>query len=56
VSSWPSSASCTPWPGSALVNLVFLPAVPGWSMVAIGFDVLVIYAVTVHGDALLADR
>ena len=36
----------------ALVNLVFLPAAPSWSLMAIAFDVLVIYAVTVHGDAL----
>ena len=40
----------------AVVNLVFLPAAPSWSLVAIAFDVLVIYAVTVHGDALPSDR
>ncbi|MGY1609453.1 DUF7144 family membrane protein [Geodermatophilus sp. SYSU D00700] len=35
---------------SALVHLVFLPAYPFWSAMVIAFDVLVIYAVTVHGE------
>ena len=38
--------------GSALVNLGFLAAAPVMSAVVIGFDVLVIYAVTVHGGEL----
>jgi hypothetical protein len=38
--------------GSALVNLGFVAAAPGMSAVVIGFDVLVIYAVTVHGGEL----
>jgi len=38
--------------GSALVNLGFLVATPVMSAVVIGVDVLVIYAVTVHGGEL----
>jgi hypothetical protein len=34
---------------SALVNLTFLPAQPFWSLVFITVDVLVIYALIVHG-------
>ena len=35
---------------SALVNLAFLSAYPLWSAIMIAVDVLVIYAVTAHGD------
>jgi len=35
--------------GSALVNIAFLSAYPIWSTIMISFDVLVIWAVTVHG-------
>jgi hypothetical protein len=34
---------------SALANLVFIEAYPIWSIIIITVDVLVIYAVTVHG-------
>jgi hypothetical protein len=34
---------------SALANLAFLPAYPIWSVIIIATDVLVIYALTVHG-------
>jgi hypothetical protein len=34
---------------SALVNLVFLTAYPIWSLIVIALDVIVIYALTVHG-------
>jgi hypothetical protein len=34
---------------SAIVNLAFLAAYPVWSVIIIAFDVLVIYAVAVHG-------
>ncbi|HEY5985062.1 MAG TPA: hypothetical protein VIV12_01580 [Streptosporangiaceae bacterium] len=34
---------------SAIVNLAFVPAYPVWSIIIIAFDVLVIYAVAVHG-------
>lgn len=34
---------------SALVNLAFLAAYPVWSTIVIVIDVLVIYALTVHG-------
>lgn len=37
---------------SAVVNLAFLSAYPVWSAIMIALDILVIYAVTVHGDAL----
>lgn len=35
---------------SALVNLAFLSAYPIWSAIMIGVDILVIYAVTAHGN------
>ncbi|GGN77371.1 membrane protein [Actinoplanes lobatus] len=34
---------------SALANLAFLPAYPVWCSIVIALDVLVIYALTVHG-------
>jgi hypothetical protein len=34
---------------SAVVNLGFLSATPAWSTIVIALDVLVIYALTVHG-------
>jgi hypothetical protein len=34
---------------SALVNIAFLAAFPVWSTIMIGLDVIVIWAVTVHG-------
>jgi len=37
---------------SALVNLVFIEAYPIWSIIIITVDVLVIYALTVHGREL----
>ena len=37
---------------SAIVNLAFLPAYPVWGVLVIAIDVLVIYAVTVHGREL----
>ena len=37
---------------SAVVNLVFIEAYPFWSMIIITVDVLVIYALTVHGREL----
>jgi len=35
---------------SAIVNLGFMRAYPGWSMTVIALGVLVIYAATVHGE------
>ena len=35
---------------SMLANLIFLPAYPVWSIAAIVLDVLVLYAILVHGD------
>ena len=34
---------------SAIVNLMFLAAYPVWSIIVIALDVVVIYALTVHG-------
>jgi hypothetical protein len=39
---------------SALANLAFLPAWPIWSIIVIALDVVVIYALTVHGKELEA--
>jgi hypothetical protein len=37
---------------SAILNLAFIEATPVWSVIVIAIDVLVIYAVTVHGREL----
>ena len=37
---------------SAVVNLAFLPAYPIWSAIMIAVDLLVIWALTVHGGEL----
>lgn len=37
---------------SAIVNLAWLRSFPGWGVVVIGIDVVVIYALTVHGREL----
>ncbi len=37
---------------SASLHFAFLPAYPWWSVLAIGFDVLVIYALSMHGAEL----
>ncbi len=37
---------------SAILNLVFIQAYPVWSMIIITVDVLVIFALTVHGGEL----
>jgi hypothetical protein len=37
---------------SAILNLAFLPAYPIWSVMMIGFDVVVIWAIMVHGGEL----
>lgn len=37
---------------SAVSHVMVLPAQPWWSIIAIALDVLVIYAVTVHGREL----
>lgn len=37
---------------SAMVNIAFLPAYPIWSALMIGVDILVIWAVTVHGSEM----
>jgi hypothetical protein len=41
---------------SALVNLAFLSAYPIWSTTIIAMDVLVIYALTMHGSEVKADH
>ena len=37
---------------SAIVNVAFLPAYPIWSVLMIAVDVLVVWAVTVHGSEI----
>ena len=37
---------------SALANLAFLGAFPVWSVMIIALDVIVIYAIVVHGGEL----
>jgi len=37
---------------SAIVNLAFIAAYPIWSILVISLDVIVIYAITVHGKEL----
>jgi hypothetical protein len=37
---------------SSVVNLAFLPAYPWWAVLAVTFNVLVIYAITRHGGEL----
>jgi hypothetical protein len=37
---------------SAILNLVFLSAYPVWSAIVIAIDVIVIYAIVVHGREL----
>jgi hypothetical protein len=41
--------------GSALVNVAFLAAFPVWSMIMIAFDVIIIWAVMVHGREMKSD-
>jgi hypothetical protein len=35
---------------NAIAQLAFMPAYPAWSLIAIALDVVVIWAVIVHGD------
>jgi hypothetical protein len=37
---------------SAVINIAFLPAYPIWSTIMIAVDILVIWALTVHGSEL----
>lgn len=41
---------------SAIANIAFLAAYPVWSTIIITIDVLVIYALTVHGSEAKADH
>jgi hypothetical protein len=41
---------------SAIVNLAFIEAYPIWSVMIIAIDVVVIYALTVHGRELRSSR
>jgi hypothetical protein len=40
---------------SAVINMAFLPAYPIWSAIVIAIDVVVIWAVTVHGSEIRND-
>jgi len=48
-STWSRVAAVTVAGLSGIVNLMFMSAYPWWSLTALALDVLVIYAVTVHG-------
>lgn len=37
---------------SAVANMAFIPAFPVWSILVITVDILVIYAITVHGKEI----
>ena len=37
---------------SAIVNVAFIPAYPVWSVMMVAVDVLVIWAITVHGSEI----
>jgi hypothetical protein len=37
---------------NAVVNLAFVPAYPIWAIIVITLDVLIIYAMAVHGSEL----
>jgi hypothetical protein len=41
---------------SAILNLLFIEAYPVWAIIVIAIDVLVIYAVTVHGREMSRTR
>jgi len=41
---------------SAVVQLMLIPAQPWWALLVIAMDVLIIYALTAHGDELRAER
>jgi hypothetical protein len=41
---------------SAVVNLAFLKAEPAWSLIVIALDVIIIYAIVVHGGELRSRR
>jgi hypothetical protein len=38
---------------SAVVNMLFVAAYPAWSLIVIGFDVMTIYALAMHGRAVM---
>jgi hypothetical protein len=41
---------------NALVNLGFVTEYPIWSMFAVSFDILAIYALVIHGSAAMTIR
>lgn len=47
---WGRIVACFAAALSLVANLIFLPAYPIWSIAAILLDVLVLYAILVHGD------
>lgn len=47
---WGRIVACFAASLSLLANLIFLPAYPIWAIAAILLDVLVLYAILVHGD------
>jgi hypothetical protein len=53
---WARIAGITVAVVSAIVNLAFLAAYPVWGVIIIALDVLVIYALAVHGREMKAAR
>lgn len=47
---WGRIVACFAASLSLIANLIFLPAYPIWGIAAILLDVLVLYAILVHGD------
>lgn len=47
---WGRIVACFAAGLSLVANLIFLPAYPIWAIAAILLDVLVLYAILVHGD------
>jgi hypothetical protein len=42
--------------GNAVINYLFLPAYPWWCSALIAFNILLVYAVTVHGKEMRSVR
>jgi hypothetical protein len=41
---------------SAVIQMMLIPAQPWWAMIVIAMDVLIIYALTAHGEELASDE
>ena len=52
---WARIVGCVLALASAVTNLAFIAAYPAWSIIVIAIDVLVIYALCMHGGELRHD-